>query len=167
MRTYLIISGTRDRYNVMTADWVTMISKNPFIIGVAISPKRYTYNLINRYKEFVVAVPTVELLRDVWIAWNESGPDKIHKLNVNFIPSKIVGPPSIEECVANLECKVIDQKTYGDHTFFIGRVVAYTFDKDIFRGDIPSLSHKYVLHVGRSLFTINSEEIYNAKSMGT
>ncbi|MGB9827924.1 MAG: flavin reductase [Thermosphaera sp.] len=53
MRTYLVVSGRiGEEVNVMTADWVTMVSAEPFIIAVAISPKRYTHKLITKYKEF-------------------------------------------------------------------------------------------------------------------
>jgi len=162
MRTYLIVSGGRDEYNVMTADWVTMISKNPFIVGVSISPKRYTHKLMTKYREFVISIPTIELLRDVWTAGNESGPSKIRKMSLTFIDSKIVGTPSIKECIANLECKVIEYKDYGDHTFFIGRVVAYTYDEDVFKNDLPSIGYKYILHIGLSKFTVNSDRVYNA-----
>ncbi|MCD6196326.1 MAG: flavin reductase, partial [Staphylothermus sp.] len=43
LRTYLIVSGRMsEEVNVMTADWVTVLSHKPVLVGVAISPKRYT-----------------------------------------------------------------------------------------------------------------------------
>lgn len=164
MRTYLVVSGTKENYNVMAADWVTMISREPYIIGVSIAPKRYTHDLIIKYKEFVISVPTLELLKDVWIAGSESGPSKLRRLKLTFIDSKIVNTPSIKECIANLECKVIDYKKYGDHTFFVGEVVAYTYDENAFRKDIPSLQVKYIAHVAWSKFTVFSSELYDAKT---
>ncbi len=37
LRTYLIVAGRGDEVNVMTADWVTVLSRDPFIVGVAVS----------------------------------------------------------------------------------------------------------------------------------
>lgn len=67
LRTFLIVSGRiGEEVNVMAADWVTVVSADPFMLGVSISPKRYTHKLITRYKEFVLSVPTIKLLREVW-----------------------------------------------------------------------------------------------------
>ncbi len=46
MRTYLVISGKDEEANVMAADWVTVLSHRPFMVGVAVSPpRRYTHGL--------------------------------------------------------------------------------------------------------------------------
>ena len=71
LRSYLIVSG-QEETNVMTADWLTILSHEPFIVGVAISPKRYTHKLIKKYKEFVIAAPNLGMLNDVWVAGTKS-----------------------------------------------------------------------------------------------
>ena len=54
MRTDLIVSGRLgEEVNVMAADWVTVLSFRPEIVGVAISLKRYTHRLIEKYGEFM------------------------------------------------------------------------------------------------------------------
>lgn len=145
----------------MTADWVTIISSKPFIICVSIAPTRYTHGLITKYKEFVVSVPTMDMLKDVWIAGTESGPSKLQKMNITLIPSKKIATPSIKEAVANLECKVIDTKDYGDHTLFISEVVNCSFKEDAFVGNKPNLNYKFIAHVGLKDFTTFEDKIYN------
>jgi len=144
----------------MTADWLTILSKEPFIIGVAISPKRYTYRLIKESGEFVVAVPTLEILGDVWVAGTKSTPDKLKYMKISFIESEKVKTKSVKEAVANLECKLIDERNYGDHTFFVGEVVHFMYDGEAFKNMVPDLKYKFLAHVAMNEFTTFEEKIY-------
>ncbi len=164
MRTFLIVSGTAEKPNVMTADWVTPLSINPPLLGVAIGHTRFTKRLIDEHGEFVVSVPTIELLKDVWIAGTVSGADvdKTERLSLTFIPSKKVKVPSIKECQANLECKVVKDVETGDHILYVGEIVEVTRG-DAFK-DVPDVkNYKFILHVGfGNYFTTNSSEIFKA-----
>jgi len=160
LRTYLIVSGGKKETNVMTADWVTIISRNPFIICVSIAPTRYTHKLIRKYEEFVISVPSMEMLKDVWIAGTESGPGKISRMKISFTPSKTVETPSISEALANLECKVIEAKDYGDHTLFVANVTNVTYKSDAFKGDRPNLRYKFIAHLALNEFTTFEEKVY-------
>lgn len=164
MRTFLITSGTLEKPNVMTADWVTPLSLDPPLLGVAIAHQRYTKKLVDEYKEFVVAVPTIELLKDVWIAGTVSGAkvNKAEKLSVTFVPSKKVKAPSIKECQANIECRVYKEVETGDHVFYVGEIVEVT-SGDAFKDKPDIENYKFILHVGfGNIFTTNSSEIFKA-----
>ena len=160
LRSYLIVSGNNEITNVMTADWLTVISYKPFILGVSIAPKRYTHKLIEKEKEFVVSVPTLEMLEDLWIAGTKSGPEKLKNMDINLIESKKVRVKSIKEAVANLECKLIDKKSYGDHTFFIGEVVNFEYNEKAFRNNKPNLNYKFISHLASNEFVTFDKEIY-------
>lgn len=158
LRTFLVVSGKiGEEVDVMAADWVTMVSADPFMLAVSISPKRYTHKLIMKYGEFVVSVPTVRILRDVWIAGTKSGPGKLSEMKINLEKPKKVNVPLIKEAVANLECKVAGIHNYGDHTLFIGEVVAYSFDESVFRQDEPVPGAGFLLHLARDKFTVEKE----------
>ena len=161
LRTYLIVSGV-DKPNVMTADWLVPLSFNPPMLGVAIGHTRYTHKLIKECGEFVVAVPTIELLKDVWIAGTVSGAreDKIAKMSITFVNSKKVRVPSIKECQANIECKVVKEVETGDHTLFVGEIVDVSYG-DAFMHGKPDLNYRFVMHAsfGKN-FTTNSSETY-------
>ncbi len=163
LRTYLIVSGYNET-NVMTADWLTILSYKPLILGVAISPKRYTHKLIKEYKEFVVSVPTLEMLKDVWIAGTKSGPEKIKDMNISFINSKKVKVKSIKEAIANLECKLIDEQIYGDHTLFVGEVISYTYDEKAYRQYKPIIKTNFLAHLALDEFVTFDKQIYKGKS---
>lgn len=159
LRTYLIVSGV-ERPNVMTADWVVPLSFKPPLLGVAIGQSRYTHNLIRECGEFVVAVPTVELLKDVWTAGTLSGAkeDKIKKLNLTLVNSRKVKVPSIKECQANIECRVVKEVETGDHTLFVGEILNVSHG-DAFKNGKPDISYKFILHAGfGKKFTANMSE---------
>ena len=167
LRTYLIVSGKMgEEVNVMTADWVTVLSHKPVLVGVAISPKRYTHRLIEKYGEYVIAVPSKDMLRDVWIAGTKSGPNKLSYTNISFIKSKTVRTPGIREALANIECKVVAKNTYGDHTFFVGEVIGYTFNKEVYDSEeyTPKKLTLFIAHVAKEKFTRFSEEIIIPKT---
>ncbi len=164
MRTFLITSGTLEKPNVMTADWVTPLSINPPLAGVSIAHKRYTKVLIDEYGEFVISAPTVELLKDVWIAGTISGAkeNKLSKMSVTLVPSKRVKAPSIKECQANLECRVVKSVETGDHVFYVGEIVEVTHG-DAFNEKPDVRNYRFILHVGfGNAFTTNSSEVFKA-----
>jgi len=161
IRTYLVIAGTIDKPNPMTADWVVPLSHTPALLGVSIAHKRYTKKLIDEQKDFVVAVPTIELLKDVWIAGTVSGArkDKKDLMSVTFTESKSVKAPSIKECAANLECKVVQDVVTGDHTFYVGEIVDVSYG-DAFAGGKPDIGdYRFILHVDGASFTTTGNEI--------
>lgn len=63
------------------------------------------------------------------------------------IPAIKVKPPIIQECVSNLECKVIASYECGDHTLYVGEVVATHVDEGMLQEALDvtkarTLSHK-------------------------
>ena len=152
--------------NAITIAWVTPVSLKPPIVAVSIAPKRYSHKLISEVGEFVINVPTMDLLKQVWICGIKSGRDvdKIKECGLTLEPSLKVRPPSIKECVANLECKVIDKLTIGDHTLFIGEVVAARALKGVFNGLFDVTKVKHVLHIGYDKFTTTADEVKKMSS---
>ncbi|AEH24700.1 flavin reductase family protein [Pyrococcus yayanosii] len=164
MRTYLIVSGKGEETNVMAADWVSVISFNPFMVGVAISPKRTTWGLIKKYGEFVISVPSLDMLKDVWTAGTKHGPEKLKEMSITLVPSKKVGTPSIKEALANIECKVVDARDYGDHTWFVGEVVAYSYDEKAFPDGKPDVGKaKFLAHASWTDFVTFDKKIYRTE----
>ncbi|MCO6041223.1 flavin reductase family protein [Thermococcus alcaliphilus] len=162
MRTFLIVSGQENELNVMAADWLTYLSTKPPIIGVSIHPARYTHGLIKKYKEFVISVPTINMLRDVLIAGRKSGPEKLKKMNITFIPSKKVKTPSIKEAAANIECKVIEEKSYGNYTFFAAEIVNFVQNEEAFKNNQPDVKFGFMAHLapGTNKFVVFDDKIY-------
>ena len=55
--------------------------------------------------------------------------NKLDLANLETIPSIKIKTPTIKDCLVSIECKVINQFIAGDHTIFVGEVVACQADK--------------------------------------
>lgn len=113
------------RSNIITLAWTMPTSISPPLVAISIAPKRYSHELIEETGEFVINVPTVEILKETLFCGRRSGRkvDKFREAKLTQTSAKRVRPPIIEECVAHLECKVVQKMKTGDHTIFIGEVL--------------------------------------------
>jgi len=111
--------------NVMTVVLVHMFSFDPPIIGIGISPCRYTYDLLNKYEEFTVNIPGKELVEETLFCGQKCGREvnKFEECGFTVVPGKKVSAPVIEECMVNLECRKRQVFDTGDHYWFLGDVV--------------------------------------------
>ncbi|MCL2170561.1 MAG: flavin reductase family protein [Defluviitaleaceae bacterium] len=120
--------------NIMTAGEIFNIGlKNPCIIGIALRPATYSHSLICESREFTVNLPTAAILDAVDQIGTVSGRDGLDKFSafgLTPLDSAEIKTPIIAECPVNLECKVLEITTVGDHDLFLGEVVAMHVDTD-------------------------------------
>ncbi|MFP4057962.1 MAG: flavin reductase family protein [Candidatus Brocadiia bacterium] len=103
----------------------------PVVVGLAIMPSRYSYQLIQRRGEFTVNLPTADMAELVDRVGSVSGRevgDKFAHVGLTPLPASQVAPPLVAECPVNLECTLLDVLSAGDHDLFRGRVVAQHVD---------------------------------------
>ena len=118
----------------MPAVFVTPLSIDPPLIGVAVHPARHTHDMIKFSEEFALNFPSRSLLNHVQYYGTVSGRE-LDKLDISKLPTfkaRKIGAPLLEGCVAFIECGLEDALRIGDHTLFIGRVVAVTADEEAF-----------------------------------
>lgn len=121
----LVSSAWKGRTNIMTMGWHTVLEFSPSLVGCLISSGNYSYELIGKSKECVINVPTVDLADKVVGIGNCSGAstDKFDKFKLTPVESDEVKAPMIDECYANLECKLYEGKLREKYNFFIFEVV--------------------------------------------
>jgi flavin reductase (DIM6/NTAB) family NADH-FMN oxidoreductase RutF len=142
--------------NIITLAWHTPISRIPPLYGISISPKRYSHELIQKTKEFVVNFAPYTLAEEVDFCGTHSGREtnKIEETKLTLMPAQKVKVPLIKECYAHLECKLAKTLTIGDHTLFVGEVVNILVDKDAFVNDL--LNNKKIqptYYIGENKYT--------------
>jgi flavin reductase (DIM6/NTAB) family NADH-FMN oxidoreductase RutF len=159
---------SKENGNIITLAWTTAISFNPPLFGVSIGPTRYTHKLIEESREFGVNLPTMEIVDKVLFCGRNSGRtlDKFERTGLTPIPATKIQAPLIKECVANFECQVMDTQKYGDHTLFVGKVVAAMADRGAYnmlkkRLDLANLN--LVFHCGGDFFCANKNTIVSPK----
>ena len=118
--------------NIITLGMYMPISHDPPQVVIGVSPKRYSHDLIMEQGEFVVNSPGIGIVEKMHICGIKSGrdTDKWTEAGLKPIPAQKVRPPLIEECYGHIECEVVNMVTCGDHTLFVGEVVAASIDTD-------------------------------------
>ena len=106
----LTSAGADGSANVMTIGWglYGRSYRGSPTVAVAVRPACHTFGLLYEVGEFVIAVPTqdmVELVTYCGTASGRSG-DKFAKTGLSPIDSFDVAPVSIEECPFNIECRI-------------------------------------------------------------
>jgi len=140
--------------NIITLAWSMVTSFSPLMVAISVAPERYSYGLIKEVGEFVVNVPTMSIVAETLFCGRNSGRDveKFSATGLTPLPSKIVRPPLIKECAASLECKVRDELETGDHTIFVGEVVAAHVERGLFSRSFDAARFRPVLHNGHDDF---------------
>jgi flavin reductase (DIM6/NTAB) family NADH-FMN oxidoreductase RutF len=153
----LISCQSAGKPNVMTAAWQTPVSKNPPLVAVSIAPGRYSHQLIEESREFVLNIPTHDILKKVHGCGKVSGRevDKFQKYELTPFPASKVNPPLIKECIAHLECTLRDSVKVGDHTLFVGEVLSASVEEDLFDDflKVDDLRAKTLHHLGSDTYT--------------
>ena len=96
---------------------------DPPMLSISVRPERYSYDIINTSREFVVNVPSRRQVRAVDWCGMVSG-RKVDKFEgAGLTPSETlkVSCPIILECPINIECRVREELHLGTHTMFVGR----------------------------------------------
>ena len=128
----LVVSrGADGQTNVMPAGWSMITSGTPPLYAVAISPRRYTAQLIYETREFVIAVPSAKMGPATLYCGTHSGRDgdKIEPSGLELLPATRIETPLIKGALYNLECKLYSDLETGDHVLFVGEVVAAHLDE--------------------------------------
>jgi flavin reductase (DIM6/NTAB) family NADH-FMN oxidoreductase RutF len=118
------VGGEKD--NIITLAMCHVFSFAPPLIGVGIAPKRYSYDLFHASGDFAVNIPDKSMLRAVEICGSKTGRkvDKFEASGLTREKASKVSAPLIVECPVNIECAKTHEVATGDHTWFVGEIVA-------------------------------------------
>jgi flavin reductase (DIM6/NTAB) family NADH-FMN oxidoreductase RutF len=155
--TVLVSCQSDGKPNVMTAAWQTPVSKRPPLVAVSIAPQRYTHQLIEVAREFVINIPPWTLLQETHGCGTVSGRDvnKFETFGLTPLPASNVGAPLIRECIAHLECRLYESFSVGDHTLFVGEILSASVDEDLFDEflRVDDSKAKTIHHLGSNAYT--------------
>ncbi len=115
--------------------------------GLSLKPSSQSYNYIRESGDFVVAVCSEMMVRDVHFCGVNSGKD-MEKSRYMALPMKWgtqATPMILPAALANLECRVRDITTTGDRPWIVGEVMAVLVDSDYYENgwnkDTPLLHY--------------------------
>lgn len=159
----MVTTQTKDGFdNVFTVAWCGTICTNPAMLSISVRKERYSYQILQDTKEFVVNIPSKTLAYACDYVGVKSGRDhdKIKELGLKTFESKYVKPKSLEDSPINIECSVENTIDLGSHTMFIAKVLGVTVDNkymdengkfDLKKADVITYSHGEYYTLGENL----------------
>jgi flavin reductase (DIM6/NTAB) family NADH-FMN oxidoreductase RutF len=129
----MVSCGHGDQANIITIAWTGILCSSPPQIGIGVRPERHSHALIKKTGEFVVNVPSENLLDEVEYCGFISGRevDKFASRGMTPAPGSEVHTPIIAECPINIECRVNQTLSLGSHDLFIGQVVVVQLSQEL------------------------------------
>jgi len=153
----LITTHDGKKNNLMTISWTMVVDFTP-MFAVTTGPWNYSFAALCKTRECVMAIPTVDLLDQVVGVGTCSGADtdKFEKFMLTPVKGKHVRAPLIQECLANIECNVVD--IVRKHNIVVLEAVAAYFDS--------SRKEKRTLHaVGDGTFIVDGRKLDRKEMM--
>jgi flavin reductase (DIM6/NTAB) family NADH-FMN oxidoreductase RutF len=143
--------------NIMTISWTMVMDFTP-VFAITTGAWNHSFAALGKNRECVIAIPTVDLLDKVVGIGTCSGADidKFSKFKLTPLQAKLVRPPLIKECLANIECKVID--IVKKHNIVVLEAVAAYIDTE-------RKERRTVHAVGDGTFIVDGRKIDRKKMM--
>jgi len=153
----LVTTNDGKKNNVMTISWTMVMDFTPRF-AITTGPWNHSFAALRRTKECVIAVPTVDMLGEVVGVGTCSGADtdKFEKFALTPVEGTYVAAPLIRECIANIECKVVD--IVRKHGIVVLDGLAASFDH--------SRKEKRTVHaVGDGTFIVDGRRLNRRRMM--
>lgn len=147
--------GTKN--NIMTISWTMVMDFTP-VFAITTGPWNYSFAALRSKKECVISIPAVDMLDKVVGVGTCSGADtdKFEKFMLTPITGKHVKAPLIKECLANVECKVVD--IIKKHNIIVIEGLAAYVDR--------ARKEKRTIHaVGDGTFIVDGRKLSRRKMM--
>jgi flavin reductase (DIM6/NTAB) family NADH-FMN oxidoreductase RutF len=150
----LLTTAASGLSNVMAMSWHSMLEFEPPLIGCVVSNRNHSYGLLKKSRECAINIPTADIADKVVGCGNTTGArtDKFRKFGLTRGPAAVVHAPLIEECYANLECRIADSSMVSKYAFFVLEVLQAWVD--------PKTKHPRTMHhLGYGSFMVAGETI--------
>jgi flavin reductase (DIM6/NTAB) family NADH-FMN oxidoreductase RutF len=153
----LVTTHDGKKSNIMTISWTMVVDFTP-VFAITTGPWNYSFAALQKTKECVIAIPTVDMLDKVVGVGTCSGADtdKFQKFGLTPVKGKHIKAPLIKECLANIECKVID--IIKKHNIIVLEAVAAYEDR--------ARKEKRTIHaIGDGTFIVDGRKMDRRKMM--
>lgn len=155
----LVTTHDEGKDNIMTISWTMVMDFTP-VFAITTGEWNHSFKALRKTRECVIAIPTVDMLDKVVGIGTCSGTDtdKFTKFKLTPVHGKVVRPPLIKECVANIECMVND--FVKKHNIVVLEAVAAYID--------TARREKRMVHaVGDGTFVVDGRKIDRRKMMAS
>jgi len=151
--------------NAAPFSFVMPASVEPPMIAFASDPEHHTISNIRETRDFVVNIPSVDMLNQLWTCGEDfpKAVSEIEKAGLTEKKSKKIKSPKVAQALAQFECKLEAMYKAGDHIIVVGKIVDVEVKRGLFaRGKYNVLKARPLSHLGGNEFTL-PERIIHAK----
>jgi flavin reductase (DIM6/NTAB) family NADH-FMN oxidoreductase RutF len=153
----LVTTNDGEKDNVMTVSWTMVVDFSPRF-AMTTGPWNHSFAALRKSRQCVIGIPTVDLIDEVVGIGTCTGArtDKFRQFGLTPVRGRHVRPPLIGECLANIECRVID--IVKRHNIVVLEGVAAYLDR--------SRAEKRTLHaIGDGTFVVDGRRLNRRKMM--
>jgi flavin reductase (DIM6/NTAB) family NADH-FMN oxidoreductase RutF len=128
---YLLGTAFGGRRNLMTHNWVMQVAVRPKLLAVAVRNDALTHELLRRSGAFALSFLKRQdrALVRAFTKPAVEGPEP-GMLSGQEVREGHTGAPVLTCAAASLECEVRDDLVAGDHTVFVGEIVACSVEDE-------------------------------------
>lgn len=155
----LVTTHDGKKSNAMTISWTMVLDFTP-VFAITTGAWNHSFAALRKERECVIAIPPVDMLDTVVGIGTCSGADtdKFARFRLTAVPGRFVKAPLIKECLANVECKVVD--IVRKHNIVVLEGVAAYVD--------PARRERRTLHaVGDGTFIVDGRKLDRRKMMAS
>ena len=171
----LVTVADGDEQNVLTVAWTGILATVPPTTYISVRPRRHSYGILERSREFVLHLPPTALAKQVDYCGTFTGAkvDKFEKCNFTLLPSDEVSAPTIAECPIALECRVKTVLPMGSHDVFVAEILSVSVDEGLMdangklrleRADLLAFGHGEYYALGRRVGVFGFSAIKRRKT---
>jgi flavin reductase (DIM6/NTAB) family NADH-FMN oxidoreductase RutF/rubredoxin len=121
---YIVSSGDNNSGNGFISNTVFQVTAEPVKFAACCSKNNYTAELIRRTGTFAVSVLHKDTSPDIFGLFGYKSGKEIDKFKgMNIIFGETGVPIVLNDCIAFLECKLVQTTDVGTHLIFIGELV--------------------------------------------
>lgn len=148
--TIITTVGRDGSINAAPMSWVTIVDYNPPQLLFSVNIKHDTYRNVLETGEFVMNIPSADLIREIWIAQKHFpyGTNELEEAGLTSFPSEKAKPPRIKECKAHIECRVLWTKIIGSTCLVLGSIEAISISKELEKLNLKerAIALKRIMH---------------------
>jgi flavin reductase (DIM6/NTAB) family NADH-FMN oxidoreductase RutF/rubredoxin len=154
---FIVSSGDRTRGNGYISNTVFQVTSEPPRFALCCNKNNFTAEFIRDYEAFSVSILAQNASSELFGKFGyRSGKsfDKMTGLNVKYGDTNV--PIVLDDCIAYLECKVVQTFDVGTHLMFIGELLnaeliddsreplTYSYYRDVKKGVAPKNAPTYI-----------------------
>jgi flavin reductase (DIM6/NTAB) family NADH-FMN oxidoreductase RutF len=138
------------------------ISHKPALLGISIARSHFSNDLIKHSGEFIINIPSWDLLDKVVYCGTHSGHNVDKFAQTGLVPAKanrLINTPFIDDCIGNIECYVRDVRENGDHSLFVGEAIYASAEDGLFDEVWDTEKARLIFHLGSRFFAQAGKKI--------